>query len=54
MESEISQEKLKTEIAAPYKQNWIGLLSTVVVVLAFIVKQFPELLVPPSIPFPDL
>mmetsp|Transcript_22800 Transcript_22800/g.33387 ORF Transcript_22800/g.33387 Transcript_22800/m.33387 type:complete len:192 (-) Transcript_22800:305-880(-) len=54
MEGEISQEKLRTEVVAPYKQNWIGLFSVGIVVLATIVTQFPELLNAPVIPFPDL
>jgi hypothetical protein len=54
MEGEISIEKLKTEVVAPYKQNWIGLFSVFIVVLATIVTQFPELLQSPIIPIPDL
>lgn len=50
MEGEIPQEKLKQEIAAPYKQNWIGFISVGVVVLAVIGSQFPELLQIPVIP----
>ena len=51
---QMSQEKLKAEIVAPYTQNWIGYLSLTVVILATIVKQFPELLAIPIIPIPDL
>jgi len=54
MEGEISKEKLRTEVVAPYTQNWIGLFSVFIIVLAVIIKQFPELLQSPSIPFPDL
>jgi len=54
METEISQEKLKSEVLAPYKQNWIGLLSVSIIVLAVIIKQFPDLLDAPLIPIPDL
>ena len=51
---QMSQEKLRAEIVAPYKQNWIGYLSLTIVILATIVKQFPELLAIPIIPIPDL
>jgi len=54
MEGEISQEKLRKEVVAPYKENWIGLFSVGVIVLATIVTQFPELLNTPLIPIPDL
>lgn len=54
MEGEISQEKLKGEIVAPYTQNWIGIISVGIIVLAVIVKEFPELLNAPLIPIPDL
>eukprot|EP00978_Attheya_sp_CCMP212_P014392 scaffold36555_cov51-Attheya_sp.AAC.9 len=54
MEGEIPQKKLQDEIVAPYKQNWIGFLSVVIVILATIIKTSPELLNSPSIPFPDL
>ena len=50
----MSKEKLMTEVVAPYKQNWIGLISVTVIVLAAIVTNFPELLENPSISFPDL
>ena len=50
----ISKEKLKEEVVAPYKQNWIGLFSVVIVVLSMIGRQFPELLQNPIIPIPDL
>ena len=53
-EQQISREKLKEEMVAPYKQNWIGLLSVGVVVLSAIATKFPELLNVPIIPIPDL
>ena len=49
-----SREKLLAETIAPYRQNWIGIMSMSVVVLAAIVTYFPELMEAPSIPFPDL
>lgn len=54
METEISQDKLKSEVVAPYKQNWIGLVSVSFIVLAVIIQQFPDLLDYPLIPIPDL
>ena len=54
MEGEMSKEKLMTEVVAPYKQNWIGIMSVVVVALAAIVTKFPEVLENPTISFPDL
>jgi len=54
MEGEITQEKLRSEVVAPYKQNWIGYFSVMIVVLATIVTKFPELLNTPLIPIPDL
>lgn len=54
MEGEISQQKLREEVVAPYKQNWIGYFSVFIVVLATIITQFPELLNTPVIPIPDL
>mmetsp|Transcript_69 Transcript_69/g.127 ORF Transcript_69/g.127 Transcript_69/m.127 type:complete len:179 (-) Transcript_69:179-715(-) len=53
-EGEISKEKLQQEVVAPYKQNWIGLLSVGIIVLAVIAKEFPDLLNSPIIPIPDL
>lgn len=50
MEGEITQEKLKQEIAAPYKQNWIGFISVGIIVLVVIGSQFPEVLQIPLIP----
>jgi hypothetical protein len=54
LEGEISQEKLVSEVVAPYKQNWIGLISVFVVTISFIVSKFPELLDTPQITIPDL
>ena len=51
---EMPKEKLRTEVVAPYKQNWIGWFSVGIVMIATIVSQFPELLNPPVIPIPDL
>lgn len=54
MEGEMSKEKLISEVVAPYKQNWIGNISVVIIILAAIVTNFPEALENPSIGFPDL
>lgn len=51
---QVPVEKLWVEVKAPYKQNWIGFISVAIVALAFIIKQFPELLDTPSVSFPDL
>ena len=51
---EMPREKLRTEVVAPYKQNWIGWFSVGIVMFATIVSQFPELLNTPVIPIPDL
>ena len=51
---EMPVEKLRTEVVAPYKQNWIGWFSVGIVMIATIVTQFPELLNTPVIPIPDL
>jgi len=51
---EMPIEKLRTEVVAPYKQNWIGWFSVGIVMIATIVTQFPELLNTPVIPIPDL
>ena len=48
-ENQITQEKLWTEVLSPYKQNWIGYISVVIVVIAFIVKNFPEVMNPPLV-----
>jgi hypothetical protein len=39
---------------APYKQNWIGLFSMVIVILSTIVIKFPEVIETPIIKIPDL
>ena len=54
LEGEMPKEKLWTEVFAPYKQNWIGIFSVFIVVLATIVTKFPELLNAPVIQIPDL
>ncbi|KAL9184609.1 hypothetical protein ACHAXT_012579 [Thalassiosira profunda] len=54
MEGAMPKEKLREEVVAPYKQNWIGILSVAVVVLSAIGTNFPELLQIPVIPIPDL
>jgi len=41
-------------VFAPYKQNWIGIFSMVIAILATVVTKFPELLNQPVIPIPDL
>lgn len=48
------KDKLWTEVFAPYKQNWIGVFSVVIILLATIVTNFPELLNQPVIQIPDL
>eukprot|EP00531_Pseudo-nitzschia_arenysensis_P011559 CAMPEP_0116130176 /NCGR_PEP_ID=MMETSP0329-20121206/8318_1 /TAXON_ID=697910 /ORGANISM="Pseudo-nitzschia arenysensis, Strain B593" /LENGTH=210 /DNA_ID=CAMNT_0003624493 /DNA_START=162 /DNA_END=794 /DNA_ORIENTATION=+ len=54
-EQAMPDEKLMTEVKAPYRQNWIGYFSLMVALLSIIVSQFPELLEPtPTIRFPDL
>jgi len=53
-EGEMPQEKLRSEVVAPYKQNWIGIISAFFVVLAIIAKSFPQAFELPSIGFPDL
>jgi len=51
----ITDEKLWTEVKAPYQQNWIGYFSVMIAILSIIVSQFPELLEPiPTIRYPDL
>ena len=54
MEGSISKEKLREEVVAPYKQNWIGFFSTVIVILATIITKFPEAIEIPVIKIPDL
>lgn len=51
---QIPDEKLWSEILGPYKQNWIGFISVFIIVIAVIVKEFPELLNYPVIRLPDL
>jgi hypothetical protein len=54
MEGRVPREKLMTEVKAPYKQNWIGYFSVMIVIISTIVSKFPELLDLPMIPIPDL
>jgi hypothetical protein len=54
MEGRVPREKLMTEVKAPYKQNWIGYFSVMIVIISTIVIKFPELLDLPMIPIPDL
>merc|ERR1719174_1834036 len=49
MEGEISKEKLKSEIVAPYKENWIGIFSVFIFAITVIVISFPELVELPVI-----
>jgi hypothetical protein len=51
---QVSNEKLMKEVLSPYKQNWIGVISVSIVVIATLIKNFPELLTSPSILIPDL
>lgn len=51
---QITKEKLWVEVLSPYKQNWIGIISVVIIILATIVTKFPELLNTPVITIPDL
>jgi hypothetical protein len=46
---QIPQSKLRTEVVNPYKQNWIGLISVSIIAIAFIFKNFPEVINPPMI-----
>jgi len=46
---QIPEEKLWIEVLSPYKQNWIGLISVSIIALAFIFKNFPEVIDPPMI-----
>lgn len=48
-ERQIPDEKLWIEVLSPYKQNWIGLISVTIIVIAFIFKNFPEVIDPPII-----
>ncbi|KAI2490115.1 hypothetical protein MHU86_24465 [Fragilaria crotonensis] len=54
LEGEISKEKLWDETLAPYRQNWIGVISVFIVMLVTMVTKFPELLETPTPGFPDL
>lgn len=54
LEGEVPREKLMSEIAAPYKQNWIGYFSVFIATLSILIVKFPELLDQPNIAFPDL
>ena len=53
-EGQVTDEKLWDEVLSPYRQNWIGLFSMMIVILVVIVTQFPELLQTPVISIPDL
>ena len=46
---QIPDAKLWTEVLSPYKQNWIGIISVSIIALAFIFKNFPEVINPPII-----
>jgi hypothetical protein len=50
----MSTDRLREEVVAPYKQNWIGWVSVFFVAMSTIVTKFPELLQIPIIPIPDL
>ena len=54
LEGEIPMEKLRDEIVAPYKKNWIGLFSVGVLTIVMICYTFPFLLDAPVIRIPDL
>ena len=54
IEGEVPKARLMSEIAAPYKQNWIGFFSVFIATLSIIIIKFPELLDQPNIMFPDL
>jgi hypothetical protein len=52
---QIPDQKLWTEVLSPYKQNWIGWISVTIIAIAFIFKNFPEVINPPVITnIPDL
>mmetsp|Transcript_19204 Transcript_19204/g.24718 ORF Transcript_19204/g.24718 Transcript_19204/m.24718 type:complete len:191 (+) Transcript_19204:135-707(+) len=51
---QVPDEKLWKEVFAPYKQNWIGWISVMIVMITTIVVKFPELLQSPVISLPDL
>ena len=50
----MSRDKLREEVVAPYKQNWIGIFSLVIALLSTIATKFPELMQIPIISIPDL
>ena len=54
MEGEIPKEKLWSEVKAPYKQNWIGYFSIMIMIISAIIIKFPELLDQPIVQIPDL
>lgn len=54
MEGEISRDKLREEVVAPYKQNWIGIFSVIIIILSTIATKFPEVMQIPVIQIPDL
>ena len=54
MEGTISKDKLREEVVAPYKQNWIGFFSMMIVILATIATKFAEAMEIPVIKIPDL
>jgi hypothetical protein len=52
---QMSDEKLWTEVLRPYKQNWIGYISVTIIVISFIIKNFPEVINLPVISdIPDI
>jgi hypothetical protein len=51
---QVPDEKLWGEILSPYRQNWIGFISVVIITIAFIIRNFPELVENPIIQLPDL
>ncbi|GMH77338.1 hypothetical protein TL16_g07371 [Triparma laevis f. inornata] len=53
-EKQIDSKKLKEEISAPYRENWIGVFSLLIATLSVIIIKFPELVETPIIPIPDL
>lgn len=52
--NQVPDEKLWGEILSPYRQNWIGFISVCIIAIAFIIKNFPELVENPTIQLPDL
>jgi len=54
VQGQISKDRLKAEIAAPYKNNWLGLSVAAVAVIIWFVKNNPQLLDTPRILIPDL